>query len=94
MILGVKWRNIFSAHRKPNIGLGARNGEGKNPKQTAEERNSYQTRFLFILPIPGAEPAGESLAECWTLMIPQTQILQDPWKQVALGSLPKRLYLD
>lgn len=54
MILEVKWRIIFSAHRKPNIGLAARNGEGKNPKQTAEERNSYQTRSLFILPIPGA----------------------------------------
>lgn len=36
MILGVKWRIIFSAHRKPNIGLAARNGEGKHPKQTAQ----------------------------------------------------------
>lgn len=37
-------KNILSAYRKPNIGLEARNGEGKekkNPKQTAEGRNSY-----------------------------------------------------
>ena len=63
MILEVKRRIIFSAHRKPNIGLAARNGEGgKKPKQTAEERNSYRTRFLFFLPVPGA---GACRGETW-----------------------------
>lgn len=36
---------IFSAYRKPNIGLEARNGEGKNPKQTTREEIPTKQAF-------------------------------------------------
>lgn len=56
-MLGVKRRIIFSAHRKPNIGLAARNGEGKKPKA-----NSRGKKFL-----PNKVPIHSSNPRCRAL---------------------------
>lgn len=43
-------KNIFSAYRKPNIGLEARNGEGKEKKKTQskQRREEIPTKQAFF----------------------------------------------
>lgn len=45
----MKKKNIFSAYRKPNIGLEARNGEGKKKKpQSKQQREEIPTKQAFF----------------------------------------------
>lgn len=87
-------KNIFSAYRKPNIGLEARNGEGgKKPKANSGGKKFLLNKLSFHSLDPRCRACRENSDECSTLR-PQAQILQRPWDQgVQAPSQKKCQYL-